>query len=277
MSRVYRALQKAEREREEKPKEEPRVEMIREGVVPRREELVQKRAEETVERMVCPVEELSPISAASSGSFAWEQFRKLKTQIFHWKSDPPRIILVTSTVPSEGKTTVAFNLALAISQEINRKAILIDGDLRKPGIHLKDHHNPKGLTNYLSNQIPLAEILIRYEDNFWIIPAGPSSGKSSELIGTKKTREFLSCLREFGEDTFVIIDSPPILATSDPMLLSKIVDGIVMVVMADRTPRETVRRAIQSVDRDKIIGVVLNQMDMKPIGHYAKYYSGYSR
>jgi receptor protein-tyrosine kinase len=122
------------------------------------------------------------------------------------------------------------------------------------------------------DEIPLAEILIRYEDNFWIIPAGSSTIKSAELIGTKKAGDLLTSLREFGEDTFIIIDSPPILLTSDPMLLSKMVDGIIMVIMADRTPRESVRRAINSVDRDKVIGVVLNQSRVRSLGYYSQYY-----
>ena len=131
MSKVFRALQRAEREREQKPKEELPGGTIREMVVPRREELVQKGAEETVERLACPVQELFPILLAASGSFEWEQFGKLKTHIFQWKDERPHVILVTSTSPGEGKTIVAFNLALAISREINKKAILIDGDLPK--------------------------------------------------------------------------------------------------------------------------------------------------
>jgi Mrp family chromosome partitioning ATPase len=85
-------------------------------------------------------------------------------------------------------------------------------------------------------------------------------------------KELLTSLREFGNDTYVIIDSSPIFSTSEPTLLSKMVEGVVLVVMADRTPRESTRRAIQSIDRQKIIGVVFNQKEFKPMGHY---YSSY--
>lgn len=208
------------------------------------------------------------------GSFAAEQFRKLKTQIFHWSSPSPRTLLVTSAVPDEGKSVVAFNLALAISQEIHKKAILVDADLRNPSLHLQEHPGFRGLSNYLSEQIPLLDIMIPFgEDNLWIIPAGPVSKKSSELIGTRKMKEFLKSLGEFREETYVVIDSPPILSAADPILLSKMVDGVILVVMADRTPRESVQRAIQLIDREKIIGVVMNQVAVKP----SKYYYGYPR
>ena len=167
---------------------------------------------------------------------------------------------------------VAFNLALAISQEIHKKAILVDADLRNPSLHLGGRPGSRGLSNYLSEQIPLLELMTHFgENNLWIIPAGPVSKKSVELIGTRKMKEFLTSLREFGEETYVIIDSPPVLSASDPVLLSKMADGVVLVVKADQTPRESVRRAIQLVDREKIIGVVMNQIAVKP----SKYYYGY--
>ena len=88
--------------------------------------------------------------------------------------------------------------------------------------------------------------------------------------------ELLMSLREFGDDTYVIIDSPPVLSTSDPTLLSKLVDGIVLVVMGNRTPGESIRSAIRSIDRQKIIGIVFNQIDIKPSSYYySKYYHHY--
>jgi protein-tyrosine kinase len=310
MSRVYRALQKAEREREEKPKkehpiEELRTEELRTQEVRTEEQRVEEqrteeqRTEEqprttVIEKIVARIgegtlryprikvepHELPPgdepsVLTVPPDSFAAEQFRKLKTQIFHVSPNPPHIILVTSATPNEGKSMVSFNLALSISQEIQKKAILVDADLRKPSVLFKKHTATRGLSNYLSARIPLAEILIRLEENFWIVPAGPSSRKSSELIGTRRMTELLVSLREFGDENFIIIDSPPILLATDPVLLSKMVDGIIMVVMADRTPKESVRRAIHSVDRNKIIGVVLNQVEKESSSYYGKYYHKY--
>ena len=219
-----------------------------------------------------------PVFIVEPDTFSAEEFRKLKTQIFLRTPHPPRTILVTSTVPREGKTLVAVNLAFAISQEIHRKAILIDGDLRKPGIHLEAYPDPKGLAHYLINQTPVSEIVLNSgAKNLRIIPAGPSTRKSAELIGSKKMSELLMTLRQLGDDTYVIIDSPPILSTSDPTLLSKLVDGIILVVMGNRTPGETIRRAIRSIDREKIIGIVFNQIDIKPSSYYySKHYHYYS-
>jgi Mrp family chromosome partitioning ATPase len=91
-------------------------------------------------------------------------------------------------------------------------------------------------------------------------------------------QELMASLREFGEETFVIIDSPPVHATSDPVVLSKMVDSIVFVTMAEQTPRESVRRAIASMDRQKIVGVVLNQKEMAPsLKHYSSYNRQYGR
>ena len=87
--------------------------------------------------------------------------------------------------------------------------------------------------------------------------------------------ELLASLREFGEDTYTIIDSPPILATSEPAMLSKMVDAVILVVRADQTPRESIRRAVQNIDRQKIVGVVFNQAELKSLGYYSKYYHKY--
>ena len=276
MFRVFRALEKAEKEKREKPiRDVPVRTAVEEIAEPKREETPSPQREERLEVMRPLIQEERPILTAPPDSFAADQFRKLKTQIFHWTPNPLRTILITSSVPDEGKTVVAFNLATAISQEIHRKAILVDADLRKPSIHLKSQGVVKGLSNYLLDGTPLAEILIRHEENFWVIPAGPSSRQSSELIGTKRMVEFISPLREFGDESFIIIDSPPILLTTDSVLLSKMVDGIVMVIMADRTPKESVRRAIHSIDRNKIIGIVLNQVEKESSRYYTKYYHKY--
>jgi capsular exopolysaccharide synthesis family protein len=173
---------------------------------------------------------------------------------------------------------VAVNLALAISREIDKKAILIDGDLRKPSIHLEKYPTPKGLSDYLSNQTPLFEILLNSgEESLQIIPAGSSTRKSAELIGSSKMSELFISLRELRDDTYVIIDSSPIISTSEATLFSKLVDGIILVVMGGRAPKESVRRAVKFIDRQKIIGIVFNQIDMNPSSYYSKYYYRYYR
>jgi capsular exopolysaccharide synthesis family protein len=276
MSRIYRALEKAEEEKKQKVKEDPSIKVFEEKAALKKETPVLKFPEEKVETLVLPSKEETPVLIVPPHSFAEEEFRKLKTQIFHRLPNPPHSILITSAAPEEGKTMVSVNLAMAISKEIQRKAILIDTDLRKPGIHLEKSQNSKGLSNYLSDGTPLSEILINSEmENLRIIMAGPSTNKSSELIGSKRMEELLKALGKSRENTYILIDSSPIISTTEPTLLSKMVDGIILVVRADRTPRASIQRAVKSIDRQKIIGVVFNQIDLKPSSYYSKYYHHY--
>lgn len=278
MSRVYRALEKAEEEKKRKGKQEAPIKVFEEKAALKKETPVLKFHEEEAERFELPAQEETPVLIVPPHSFAGEQFRKLKAQIFHRLSNPPHSILVTSTTPGEGKTMVAVNLALAISKEIHRKAVLIDADLRKPSIHLDKSEDRKGLSNYLSDGVPLSEVLRKSEiENLQIITAGPPAPKAAELIGSKRMGEFMKSLKEIGDSTYMIIDSPPVFSTTEPVLLSKMVDGVIFVVMAGRTPKEAISRATKSLDREKIIGIVFNQTELKPSSYYSKYYYRYYR
>jgi len=249
--------------------------LVEEASLPKKEEVVPRREARTTGE-VSKQPGASPILMAPPDSFSEEQFRKLKTQIFHWSTNHPHTILITSTNPNEGKTMVSFNLATAIAQEMQKKAILVFADLRKPGIPFSFPQNAKGLSNYLMDGIPISEIMIHVEGGkLSVIPPGPPSGRSSELIGSDRMKELLISLRALGEDTYIIIDSPPILSTAEPTVLSKLAEGVILVVMADRTSRESVQRAVKLIDRDKIIGVVLNQVDLKLPGYYSKYQYGH--
>ncbi len=279
MSRVFRALERAEEEKKQKVREEPALKVFDEKSGSGKEASGLKFPEEKVmkvEERGLPSREEAPVLTIPANSFAEEEFRKLKTQIFHRLPNPPHSILVTSTAPEEGKTTVAVNLAVAISREINRRAILIDGDMRKPRIHLEKSQDAKGLSNFLSDGTPLSEILINSElEHLRIILAGPSTDKPSELIGSRRMAELMKSLSELAENTYIIIDSPPIISTTEPVLLSKMVDGIILVVRAERMPRESIQRAVKSIDRQKIIGVVFNEVELKPSSYYPKHYYGY--
>jgi capsular exopolysaccharide synthesis family protein len=276
MSRIYRALEKAEEERKQKVKEKHPLELFEEKSVSKKEATNLKLPEEKIERWGFLPKEGKPVLIVPPDSFGAEAFRKLKSQIFLHSPNPPHSILITSSAPREGKTMVAVNLAMAISQEIHSKVILIDCDLRKPGIHLEKSQNVRGLSNYLSDGTPISEILIDSEiEEIQIIMAGPSTRKSSELIRSKRMEELLKYLKEFDDNTYIVIDSPPIMATADPILLSKLVDGVILVVRAGHTSRESVQGAIRFIGREKIIGVVFNQVDIKPSAYFSEYYRYY--
>ncbi len=275
MSRVYRALEKVEAERQQKV-EEPTLKVFEEKSVSKKEVPPLEFPQEKTERLGLPSKEVPPVFIVPPHSFGAEAFRKLKTQIFLHPGKSPRTILVTSAAPQEGKTLVAVNLAVAISKEIHNNVILVDCDLRRPGIHLGRNQNEKGLSNFLSDGIPLSEILINSEmEKLRIILAGSSTRKSSELIRSRKMGELLHSLRELGENTYIVIDSPPIMATADPTLLSTMVDGVVLVIRAGYTSRESVQSALKSIDRQKIIGVIFNQIATKPSAYSSEYYRYY--
>jgi len=275
MSRVYRALERIEEERKHKA-EEPPLKVVEERAVLEKAGPALEYRETKTEELGLPSREIAPVLIVSPHSFSAEAFRKLKTQIFLHPGNSPRTILVTSAAPQEGKTLVAVNLAMAISKEIHSNAILIDGDLRRPSIQLEKSKREKGLSHYLADGVPLSEILVKSDtEGLQLIPAGASTRKSSELIRSKKMEELLKLLKEFGDNTYIVIDSPPIMATADPSLLSKIVDGIILVVRAGYTSRESVQNAIKSIDRQKIIGVVFNQIDVKPSTYSSEYYRYY--
>ena len=275
MSRVYRALERIEEERKQKL-EEPSLRVVEEKAVLSKEQPALEVREMKREEIGLPSREIGPALIVPPHSFSAEAFRKLKTQIFLHPGNSPRAILVTSAAPQEGKTLVAVNLAVAMSKEIHSNAILVDGDLRRPGIQLERGKSEKGLSHYLADGVPLSEILVKSDiGRLQIIPAGASSRKSSELIRSKKMEELLKSLKEFGDSTYIVIDSPPIMATADPSLLSKMVDGIILVVRAGYTSRESVQNAIKSIDRQKIIGVVFNQIDVKPSTYFSEHYRYY--
>ncbi len=207
-------------------------------------------------------------------SFSAEQFRKVKTYI-SLLSPPIRTILITSAIPQEGKSTIAMNLALAFAQEKQGKTILINADLRMSNTY---HFQSAGLADYLSGQASGEEILLYFaEQNLTLIPAGTPSSMASDLIGSPQMSELLENLRKQEENAYILIDSPPILLASEPRILSRFVDGILLVVMADRAPQRAIRKAVDSIGREKIIGVIFNQINLKPAKYYSKYYCRYYR
>jgi len=167
---------------------------------------------------------------------------------------------------------VSVNLAIAMSKEIHKKAVLVDADLRKPAIHVEQSKIAKGLSHYLSEGASLSDVLMDSEvRNLKVIMAGNPSPRSSELIGSRKMAELLTLLGKSDEGVYTLLDSPPIISTTEPTLLSRMVEGIILVVMADRVPRESVERALRSIDREKIIGIVFNKSDVRRSGYYSGY------
>jgi capsular exopolysaccharide family len=190
-----------------------------------------------------------------------EAYRHLRTSLlFSSAGKPPQTILVTSSQPSEGKTTTAINTAITLAQA-DADVVLIDCDLRRPRLHSYfQMDNSQGLTNYLSGERHTENLLKTYPNlpRLKIITSGPIPPNPTELLGSNEMRNLLQFLR--GRFKHVIIDSPPAISFTDAAILSTIVDGVVLVAMAGKSSVHLMRRFKQRLGTigARIYGVVLN-------------------
>jgi capsular exopolysaccharide synthesis family protein len=222
-----------------------------------------------------------PTYIAGPNTVAAEEFRKLRTLIFRPSmSKPMQSLLVTSAAPGEGKSTIASNLALAIALGVKEHALLIDCDLRNP------HKNPLlkgntslGLSDYLRDRLEPKDLIVRTEKpKLSVLPSGSRTLSAAELVGSEKMRNLIMTLKSQHANRYIIIDSPPILETAEPVILSEMVDGIIFVVLADKTSRELVQRAVKGINKEKILGIVLNQIELGSSSYsYRSHYAQYSQ
>ncbi len=212
-----------------------------------------------------------------------EAARAIRTNIVFMSPDNPhKTLLITSAVPSEGKTTVACAIATTMAQA-GQRVVLVDCDLRRPRLHsVFRRRNNFGVTSALLDRSVQDDIVFETEvPNLWLAPTGPIPPNPAELLHSEAFRGVLDRLKERFDR--VIIDSPPIIAVTDATVLSTLVDGVVVVVRASTTTKDLVRRALKSL-RDvgsQLVGIVLNAANVEDDSYSAyKYYSyrgeGYS-
>lgn len=205
-----------------------------------------------------------------------EAYRMLRTSVLlSAAGNPPKTILFTSGQPGEGKTTTAINTAISLSQ-LGCSVLLIDADLRRPTVHRVFKMNQtQGLSTWLSRQVEIDSLIHKlWVPNLSILPCGPIPPNPAELISSERMKEALRVLSQ--KYDHILIDSPPLTNVTDPVILSTMVDGVILVVQAGRSTRDIVRRArheLSSVGA-KIFGVVLNNLDIKREG-YGSYLSTY--
>ena len=208
-----------------------------------------------------------------------ESYRHLRTSLLLSSAgQPPKTILITSSQPSEGKTTTAVNTAFMLAQT-GAEVLIIDCDLRRPRLHAHfEVPNTGGLTNLLSGDSNFEALIQSYErqSNLKILTSGPVPPNPAELLGSDEMRKLLGTLSE--RFAHIIIDSPPAISFTDASILSTMVDGVVLVVHGGRSSRAVVRRAKQQlVDVGAhIFGVVLNNVKLETQDYYyAGYYSSH--
>src|SRR5712692_8736856 len=209
-------------------------------------------------------------------SEAAEAYRALRTSILLSAfGAPPKVVLVTSAMPQEGKTTISANSALVLAQRGSR-VLLVDADLRRPGIENIFGLRPRGgLSTLISGVDKLEDVLLAFPPvpNLWILPAGPLPPQPAELLSSTVMRDYIARWRN--EFDHIIIDTPPCLSVTDAVVLSPEADRVILVARSGQTTKTALRRAcdlLLQVDA-RLMGIVLNALDVRSAeGYY--YYGG---
>jgi protein-tyrosine kinase len=206
-----------------------------------------------------------------------EIFNAIKGHIlFPRDGQPRRIIMITSAFPGEGKTLVAANLAANLAMGVHEKVLLIDCDLRRPSVHkMFGHNNIEGLHECLAGKRNLSDLLIKTKiEKLTLLTAGSRVSRPADLLGSSMMKDLLVNVKKKSENLFVILDSVPSQVTAEANILANYVDGIVFVIMAKRSPREVVKKSIENLGKDKILGIVFNGYT-KAYKSYDRYYKRY--
>lgn len=221
------------------------------------------------------------INMDSRSSLA-EAYRQLRTSILlSTAGHAPKSLLVTSSLPSEGKTTTAINTAISLAQT-GAKVLIIDSDMRRPRLHsVFNISNAEGLSTILSSDVRGNEILdvVQRDEmtKLYLLPSGPVPPNPAELIGSEQMANLLKLLQN--NFTHVVVDSPPIASFTDGVLIASMVDGVILVVNSGKSSRQVVRRSRQLLQDigAKIFGVVLNNVNLRSQDNYYYYQSYYHR
>ncbi len=211
-----------------------------------------------------------------------EAYRHLRTSVLlSTPGHAPKSLLVTSSVPAEGKTTTAVNTALSLAQT-GASVLLVDADMRRPRLHtIFEINNGSGLSNILSNELSEVEVLAMINQHektgLYVLTSGSIPPNPAELIGSEQMRRLLRILE--GTFTHIIIDSPPVGSFTDGVLASTLVDGVLLVVHSGKTSRNVARRTKQLLQDvgAKVFGVILNNVNLRDQDYYyyRSYYSQY--
>jgi non-specific protein-tyrosine kinase len=204
-------------------------------------------------------------------SRAAESFRVLRTQLLQRTRDSgANTIMVTSTLPGEGKTLTAINLAVAISREFQHTVMLVDGDLRKQSVHkYLGCTGEKGLIDYLAGSTPVSDLITWPGiEKMTFISGGRLINDSAEILGSPRMRELIPSMKGRYPERYIIFDAPPILTGADVLTLAPLVDKVIVVVQAGKTSMDDVQKALQYLPKEKVLGLVLNRSSSTRTAYY---------
>jgi succinoglycan biosynthesis transport protein ExoP len=203
-----------------------------------------------------------------------EDYRTVRTSILFSQAEVgPKTITLTSASPQEGKSVTIANMAVSFSQ-LGEKVLAIDADLRKPRLHkifkIKDG---TGLSGYLTGRMPLADVIQKtFADNLWLLPSGLHPPNPAELLNSKRMQDLMKIVK----DSFdvILVDTPPVLAVLDPLIVSSFSDMTILVIKTNSTKRKPLLKAIEELKKAKasIAGAVFNDAKIRSDGYYANYF-----
>jgi capsular exopolysaccharide synthesis family protein len=284
MSRIHEALKKAEEERAAAQAGQPR--MVEQGVAVEGSPAMPSFTTPFTFDMLlarCAQCNWSPdrrtmlFFNAEEHLAGTEEFRTLRSRLYQIREKQPlKKVLVTSSLPKEGKSFVAANLAQVIARQHGRRVLLIDADLRAPRLHqLLGTSAGPGLADYLSGQADEFAVMQRgLMENLFFIPSGRAVSSPAELVANGRLKALLSRLEPLFD--WIIIDSPPAVPVSDASLMADYCDGVLMVVRSNATPFDVAQKARQEFREERLIGVVLNGIDARSPA-YSYYYKAYGK
>ena len=198
-----------------------------------------------------------------------EAYRSLRSNIEYSSFDDEyRVIVVTSSVPGEGKSTTSGNLAIALAQSGN-SVLLVDCDMRKPSIHKKFKiSNAAGTAELLLRKRLFEEVANKHNENLTIITAGKIPPNPSEMLASRAMTAFIEEMKK--EFKYIILDTPPLQAVTDAQVLSTKADGVLLVVKAGSTKKDAVLNSVDLIEKvhGKVIGTVLNGVENKKNNYY---------
>jgi protein-tyrosine kinase len=217
------------------------------------------------------------VTLTTPASFAAEQYQNLRMKIERLRQIRDlRVIAVTSPGASDGKTVTSINLAGALARGAASRVLLIDGDLRRPEVarQLRIKPHSAGLADIvMSDKVTLQQVVHPFDSyNVDAVPAGTVAGPIHEIFRSPRLPWLLNQARERYE--YVVIDTPPLVPVVDSALLARVVDGVLMVVSANKTPRKLLEEALNELDPSKLVGIIFNN-DNRPLYGYDNNYRRY--
>ena len=270
MSQIKKALERAKAERltqvfpeEAAPQPPEATETGEAAICYTRTRVVEVPAKHLLQQRIVSVDEGNPLA---------DQFKRLRTRVLK-QTRPHRwnTIQVTGFGPDDGKTLVAVNLAVSIAQDTRQTTVLVDLDFRRPAIASVLGLDPDlpGLTSYFFNGAALEDLFVNPGiAKLTVLLAGGKVTQSTELVGSPKMESLIKELKHCYDDRYVIIDTPGIGVCSDPQVISEYVDAVLLVARVNHTSQDSIKAAMNHINRDKLLGVVLNDVSPKDVVTY---------